>query len=108
MDWHGLNTSSFSSQIDDLGFDFEPKIYTVFQSYKYTVRLEALGCVSALIISQNSEQIQQEVQKLPDHRLGAWLRKVRRECASGRQRLMIYQAPDDSTNRVSVRGMRIV
>ena len=74
MDWHGRNTSSFASDIDRLTFD--PKTNTVIQCYQYTVRSEAVRRMSALIVPQNSDQVKHEVQKLPDHTLRVWLRKV--------------------------------
>ena len=76
MDWHGRNTSSFASDIHRLTFD--PKINTVIQCYQYTVRSEAVRRVSTLIVPQNSDQVKHEVQKLPDHTLRLWLRKVSR------------------------------
>ena len=74
MDWHGRNTSSFASDIDRLTFN--PKMNTVIQCYQYTVRSEAVRCVSTLIVPQNSDEVKHEVQKLPDHTLRDWLRKV--------------------------------
>ena len=106
MDWHGRNTSLFA--LDTYRFRYYPKINTVIQCYHYDVRYRALILVHALIMPQSVDPVRYEVQKLPDHELRVWLRDVRGILPLGRQHLIHHQAPEHSTDRTPVRGIRIV